>query len=778
MPPTSPTSARLFTLAAALGVTLAVSAGATACGSTNHTLPGFTPDGGGGADAYVGDTGSPMLGDSMGFAGDTSAVNANTLVIKPADPVVTVTVANGVVTSQPVAFQAIANGSSPVQAAWQIDRPDLGNMDPHSGVFTPSGLAAGVGHVTAQYGTLSATTSITLTVDSTENGGPVGGTDAGIGGVGGNGFGGPVSMGTQTVLTGPATAPTTAAQLGWLYPYDKTVWPRGLLPPLLQWQSSSYVVAVYIHLSQKYFDFKGFYSGIGVINQPIDPTAWTAATNSNTGDPLHVDLIVSDGTKAIGPISEDWTVASAPLQGTVYYDSYSTQLINNGQNAGILAIQPGAIQPTVAVPAGQNKCLVCHELSADGNTLFAEYPGPSTYTEGASYNLQSGGTQTANYASTLSPGGYGNDHKFVWSAVYPDGTFAMASSNYVREPYFGDSHLFDRTQGAPIPAMGWDGTITQAVMPAFSTDGKSLAFNFWTGTSVGGVAAGSGHNLVVMDFACGAPDGGLGCGAPPYVFSNMRQVYSDPTHYSAWPQFLPGAPWLIFHKVLQWDNRSWPGSDCTTTPTAGTTTNCTFATWNGAQGELWIVDVPDTSGTTTTPVALDQLNGKGYLPSAGGTNHTIDNVLNYEPTLNPIPSGGYYWVVFTSRRMYGNVLTGDPFSGSPSTKKLWVAAVDLHPAAGKDPSHPAFYLPGQELAGANQRGHWVPEPCRQDGMSCTTGDECCNGYCRPGDGGLVCTGQPTGCAQLYEHCTTASDCCGAAAGVQCINGYCTAPTPQ
>jgi hypothetical protein len=72
------------------------------------------------------------------------------------------------------------------------------------------------------------------------------------------------------------------------------------------------------------------------------------------------------------------------------------------------------------------------------------------------------------------------------------------------------------------------------------------------------------------------------------------------------------------------------------------------------------------------------------------------------------------------------------------------------------------------------------DPCKGDGSTCMTGDECCNGFCRQvGDAGaMVCTGQPQGCAQLYERCATANDCCGHATGVQCINGYCSEPTPQ
>ena len=137
--------------------------------------------------------------------------------------------------------------------------------------------------------------------------------------------------------------------------------------------------------------------------------------------------------------------------------------------------------------------------------------------------------------------------------------------------------------------------------------------------------------------------------------------------------------------------------------------------------------------------------------------HDDDYKMNYEPTVNPIPSGGYFWVVFTSRRAYGNIASGDPFDVGdgkrPIPKKLWVAAIDQKPTPGKDPSHPAFYLPGQELGAGNMRGFWVVDPCHADGTSCETGDECCNGYCRADgtSGKLVCGGKPPGCAQEYEN---------------------------
>src|SRR5262249_10902220 len=145
-----------------------------------------------------------------------------------------------------------------------------------------------------------------------------------------------------------------------------------------------------------------------------------------------------------------------------------------------------------------------------------------------------------------------------------------------------------------------------------------------------------------------------------------------------------------------------------------------LTTWQGSQAELWWADVPPNWNTPASPHRLDALNGftsgQSYLPTT--TAHPDDTKLNYEPTVNPIASGGYFWVVFSTRRMYGNIATGDPYDGGdgthPISKKLWVAAIDADASkkAGTDVSHPAFYLPGQELNAGNMRGFWAVDPCK------------------------------------------------------------------
>jgi hypothetical protein len=208
-------------------------------------------------------------------------------------------------------------------------------------------------------------------------------------------------------------------------------------------------------------------------------------------------------------------------------------------------------------------------------------------------------------------------------------------------------------------------------------------------------------------------------------------------------------------------------------------------------------------------VRLDALNGKAgaasYLPT-GPNNHGIagahdprssydetgldDTTLSYEPTVLPIVAGGYAWVVFTSRRLYGNQLTAVPWQswpqdydttnlGQATVKKLWVAAIDLGGNATADVSHPAFYLPAQEILAGNSRGFWVLDPCKGNGSSCQTGDQCCNGFCESGGdagaeaGSLVCTsGTATACSAVQEKCTKASDCCDTSN--TCTNGFCAA----
>jgi hypothetical protein len=167
----------------------------------------------------------------------------------------------------------------------------------------------------------------------------------------------------------------------------------------------------------------------------------------------------------------------------------------------------------------------------------------------------------------------------------------------------------------------------------------------------------------------------------------------------------------------------------------------------------------------------DAASNTSYLPFGAEDLHH-----NYFPTLSPVAAGGYFWVFFDAVRHYGN---------QGLQRQLWGSAVEIA-ADGKyqsDPSHPAFYLPGQEFGTGNHRAFAALDPCKKDGDSCRTGIDCCGGFCSIPEGqssefaepiGMCSSDQPM-CAKRDERCLTDEDCCppeGDEPQNICIAGFC------
>ncbi len=347
---------------------------AAACGVWLADCGGGGSSADGGSDATLSD-GNPF--------GDGSSVSS--LTIQPQNPTVPVTITDGVVTTTPITFIALANGGAPVAASFTLDHGELGNLDSSTGVFTASGNVAGVGTVTASYSNGTSADGgaadridephghdrhVAERQDRRRDAGRRSGSAATTASAATTTVD-PVDPATKTVLDGPATAPRAQPELGFLYPYDKTVWPQGILAPLLQWQSThaSVTTAVKIHLAEQGFTFDGYYTAPGWVNEPIDESAWSKALYGNQGDPLEVDLYITDGTTNWGPITEHWTVASRRPPGHRLLQLVQLQLTGSA-NGAVLAIKPGAIAPTLAIPGSNTACHVCHEVSANGSTLF------------------------------------------------------------------------------------------------------------------------------------------------------------------------------------------------------------------------------------------------------------------------------------------------------------------------------------------------------------------------------------------------------------------------
>jgi hypothetical protein len=747
---------------------LTISFFAAACGSSgggsHFTGPGNGENDGG----LVGDGTTGITPPSLTGEGGTHDFEGGQLTISPPSPTVNVTLGT-TTTITPLQFSATYEGNT-VSPQWTIDKGELGTLGVASGLFTPASLG-GTATVTATYQGQTTTAPLTVKVSYVGIGDPnppdagAGGA-GGFGGVGGSGEGAGATPGQVTSLNG---TPTADPALTFLYPYDKTVFPRGVLPPLLQWTMGTHsFAAALIHISETNYDYKGYFQAPAspFQNSPIPQAVWNAVANSNGGENVSVQVTLLDGSGGVwGPVSESWVIAPGVLKGTIYYQSYGTKLAYNYSGAkgpnpnfggATLAIKENATDPvliagnTTANPATDHTgCRVCHSVASGGSTLVTEHG--DSYPTSSGYALTNGNTENS-FANNNGNG------LLAWPALSPKGDFLLSNSGGIAGGSGTASALYSTTDGSAIASTGLSGL--GALTPAFSPDGTHVAYNWQSGTGADQASLGA------IDFA-----------ATTTAFTNQRTLYTPASGHAYWPSFLPTNDGAVFELETVSNGRDLAG-------TRGTNDNGA-TTVDGTHGELWWVDLATKTGTR-----LDLANGKGYLPAhtTAVTTNGDDSTLNYEPTVNPVPSGGYAWVVFTSRRMYGNVATINPYwsdprnndiSATPTTKKLWVAAIDLNAKAGTDPSHPAFYLPAQELLAGNARGFWVVDPCQADGASCVTGDECCGGYCRDGaDGGLMCTATQPSCSQEYEKCVTSADCCGVNQGIQCIDGLCSQTGPK
>ncbi len=528
-------------------------------------------------------------------------------------------------------------------------------------------------------------------------------------------------------------------KMAYLYPYDGTVFPRGFKAPLVMWRGGA-AKAVYLRVQSQYFQYEGCLKPTADGQLQLKQEIWEKAGRHTLGaqTPFTFELTTLEGSSVLGPIRENVIIAQATLKGSLYYNSYNTQ--ETGQdpndpfaglgggggaigNGAVMRIRPGSDAELFLRPG---TCTGCHALSANGARLISQDALGDP--PGNAYEL------TPDTQPNPAPKAGVRRPQFV--GLSPDGSVYVNSSfrgglgpfnaNIAAGELFDiDSELAETDTGRVIANSAIPTTV---MMPTFSPDGTLLVFNDF--------AKGSGYDLSLMDYDAKARKA-----------ANQRTVYmsTSAAGYVSWPFVLPDNQGVVFAEGA---SGSFSGDAV-----------AIFALPPGPRSVLKIVDVKTRKGTLlaramgfATPE--DAANGKTYLPFGA---EELDQ--SYYPTVSPVASGGYFWVFFDSVRHYGNL---------GLLRQLWGAAISFRGDGNysADPSHPAFYVSGQEFGSANHRAFAALDPCRRDGSSCETGVDCCSGFCTDG----ICGPPKQQCANTDEACTTSADCCNPQD--RCIGGFC------
>jgi hypothetical protein len=597
-----------------------------------------------------------------GFKNDTSGVtldgtahlNCTSLTLTPSTSTVTLSGSSmSSLSAAPVTFTLTAAPSgcvgSTFATTWIVDhfdRASISGTNNTNGSLTVAVPIAGTMTVTALAAGISASANIDVKVNVLEvppNSGAATPNQA--------------AVAARATVFGPLGSPAAgsgSSSATWLYPYSGTYFPLALPAPVVQYlytpvSGDSTTAASTVKLSLRFpagstaasakFNYSlivNEWNSTTCTAKPsacnyLDPqitipqTAWRYFELSARG--TNATLVVqrlrersSGGPTLELETTRDIRFVDGQLKGTVYYNSYTSP--QAGNTGAILAIQPGATSPTLAISpstGGSKDCIGCHSVNSTGTQVITgSIPAGSWSLDNSKrYNMTAGTPPSPATLSTYT------DNKFNYGAVWLDGVYYMTHGGGV-EQQSPTATVVSYFYKPASPAMAT--TVTnwpsdaQAHLPRFSPDGKKLAFSYVGGStlpcssSAASPCTGSPKKLasdstmkrlVVTDFSCSSPP--CTSASTGFSVSNARDVTPGVTDKVARPTFAPLGDFIAYQRQIRSSKTTlaWTNSD----------TNSIA----GALAEIWGSPVPADGSTAAVPTRLNWLNGldgsgTSYLP--------------------------------------------------------------------------------------------------------------------------------------------------------------------
>ena len=454
-----------------------------------------------------------------------------------------------------------------------------------------------------------------------------------------------------TRMAGSSTTDTTKAP-AFSYPEDGTRFPFNLPAMTLQWNQGHSGNQLYaLRLAGDHLDLQV----VLLDKRQWQATAavWSAVTNSAKGGTLKLTL--SGTGRSAGPLyqgtSRTLQVADVPISGTIFY--WATGPYGSAKN-GIRQIEAGTATPKdyyTMVTGGTKRCAGCHALSRDGKKIvFTEYNDPKNDWTNYIKGLDVASKQTFVPADKLVGDFFTFSPKGDRMVSGEAGVLTLRSTT-------DGAALATLQAGSPASHPDWSPLEDRLALVLFPQKYKD-DYHFCEG-SIAVSALGSGGAL-----------------SPKVIVASSGA--SDSNYY---PTFSPDGKYLAFNRAGAHNNSKLGDSSCDLYANPGAT--------------LHLV-----SAAGGTPVALARANSSGKLtnswpkwgPAGASSSETI------------------WWLAFSSTRDYGHLLVNSTKKDVKGAKhpQIWITAIDVSKlASAQDPSHAAFWLPGQQTGSGNHIPFWT-----------------------------------------------------------------------